>query len=79
MAGDLSLEVSYMVLCQLYNTSVALGLLGDSQVFFLVILIAGLKSVEDTWDMIFTSSCGEDGFLGRFLNTAFEAVQIGEL
>ena len=57
----------------------ALGLLGDSQVFFLVILIAGLKSVEDTWDMIFTSSCGEDGFLGRFLNTAFEAVQIGEL
>ena len=32
------------------DTSVALGLLGDSQVFFLVDLIAGLKSVEDTWE-----------------------------
>ena len=46
--------------------------------FFLVILIARLKSVEDTWDMIFSSYCGDD-FLGRFLNTPFEEVQIGEL
>lgn len=71
-AGDSQCYVSYRYLS-------GIGLLGDSQILFLVNLIAGLKSVEDTWDMIFSSQCGDDGFLGRFLNTPFEEVQIGEL